>query len=643
MHDAMNKTERQRGLSIDLERYPHGAGTVAYGRSKGIADSLGLLDSRQYAVLPQFAQLMHSPVVGKMMRLRGQSFHAKSSTPTAEQETCRLFNHQFVTYNESGRGEQPDSLNIIDPVALIRKCFPEGREDQWPTLLLTTNHALTSDHTHIAGIMRGLRKMVEDAHGRTLDYVAHPDDHENFGGKTLILSSIFTQPTPQENGADLLDRLQELGSNRARPGHTPMRGTISSLPAAWYDWAINVGANPSELLNPRSFTQHFLPSRRPEREHASPAARRLSKFLLAMMVTEPERIHFDGPCTEAKLMTGDAEGRRASVPDYLQIPEPPLVLREDASRAVSRVLLAGYSKGGNMVSDAVRLLKDELEGGLRQGMLDTSSFARINGSGLPPKPEQVVSRILSSIGLMSIAAGEEPLTKAEKDAGIRRVNILSDKDLIAGHFAAGREHEYHSRDELICVKGTGADMGHRWQEALLQAPGRTTGYIMADERARQHVQAISSQLIDGLPAIWDFRLEPTAGREREYRLSFRPGVLRKDIVQWGAELGDYVQQHLRPAGNVLPHPAVSVKVSVTKEAPTAIVLHVPENANSDAGFPPRLQAVLKGFCEEKGILLPPYVAEDVLDQTRLLSSPSPSHVEKVRPSFTDAGAGIARP
>jgi hypothetical protein len=327
-----------------------------------------------------------------------------------------------------------------------------------------------------------------------------------------------------------------------------------------------------------------------------------------MMVTEPERVHFDAPCTEAKLMTGDAEGRRPSLPEDMRLAEPPLVLREDASRVVSRALLAGYSKGGNMVSDAVRLLKDELEGALRHGMLDARPLLKqpeLAIDAIPPR--QVTSRILSSIGLLSIAAGEEPLTQDEKDAGIRRVNILSDRDLIASHFAAGREHEYHSRDELIRVKGTDADMGHRWQHALLEAPGMATGFIMADKKARQHVQAVSSQLFDGLPAIWDFRLETRNREGREYRLSFRPGVLRRDIEAWGTELSAYLPGRLAKEYS-------AVRISITPDAPTAIILHVPEALQQHSGLPHEVRDALSTFCQEKGILLPPYVAEDIADQ-----------------------------
>lgn len=632
-----------RGLYVDLERHPHGRGTEAYSQSKGIADTLGFLDADQYRINRHLAQWLHSPLVGKLMRLRGNFFRSMDSEiQTAEQVTQRKFNNRFVTYNEGGNDEVKDSLNLIDPVPLIRQCFKEGNEENWPTLLFTTNHALTSDHTHIAGIMRGLRTMIEHAHGQKLDYVAHPEDHygpdgkaTGLKGKTLILSSIYTQPTPQENGADLLDRLQELeGRRKDRPAAS---GSDARLRERWKDWLKESMVDPSSFFSAYHHTRPFFPGARGETQHISPAARRLSKFLLAMIVKDPSQIDFDFPGTEAERISGVPKGGQPGISPDMLPGEPSMVLREDASRLLSRVMLGGYSKGGNMVTDAMRLLKEELKEGLKERdaggkpwrIIDARRFASINGSGKMPEDRQIISRLLSSVGLLSIAAGEVPLTQAEKDAGIRRVNILSDKDLIAGHFAAGRDHEYHSRDELIRVHGTDKEMGHRWQEALMGVEGQPTGYIIADNKARQHIQAASSQLY-GLPTLWDFRLEAVREQEREYRLSFSPGVLRRDIEQWGGALQSFLQEELRSSGNGASHLSAHLRVAVTQEAPTAIVLTVGEPLNQHEGFPEKFQAMLQQFCEANSILLPPYVRQDVTEQFRRKTPPGQGHAEKVQ-------------
>lgn len=604
--------EKKRGLAVDLEQFPHGEGTRQYLRSKGIADALGIFDPStksnipRYRILPQFAHLLHSPLVGHAMRMRGNRFSSQDPRETAETKTMELFNHQFLTYNQGDARYPDDSLNIIDPVGLIKKCFASGHEDNWPTMILTTNHALTSDHTHIAGIMRGVRQMIEHAHGKPLNYVAHPDEVDNFKGKTLILSSCFTQPTPHHNGAELLDRLQELENNTKQVRR--IAGSImNAAPALLKEWTNAGAAALKDMTTPTTYSGIYFPSNRPNNEHISPAARRLSKFLLAMIVTEPERIHFDAPCSEVKLITGDAQGRRPSLPDYMQVGEAPLHFRSDASRVLSKVCNIGYSKGGNMVTDAVRLLKDEIQSLLREEGRDSLSVQR------------ETARLLSGLGLISVAAGEVPLTQEEKDAGMRRLNLLSDKDLIAGHFTAGRDHEYHSRDELIRVKGSEAEMGHRWQHALLQAPEMETGYMVANPLACQHLKAATAGLYN-VPAIIDFRCESSDAHNTTYRLSFRPGVLRKDVEQWAPALQDELDGLSLALHGSREGAAPSIRVEVTAEAPSALLIHLPTSMRYLRDFGKNLSAAMTLFSDRFEMILPPYVTSDIAQLQPLRTS-----------------------
>lgn len=582
-----------KGLTIDLEKTPPGVADHAYRESKGIADDLLRLDAQDYERYPWLAGLFHSPYMGRLMQWRAASLKPlDGNRRTSGQETMAMFNHRFVTLND-GDARYPDgSLNRVSVFDIIRHFDPSIPEADWPTLLLTSNHALTSHHKDIGVIMHGIKTMLEHATKRPLSIEAHPDEAESAKGKTILLSSVYTEETPQENGSALIKGVQDNKRNAASQG------------------------TKTETWEERLLRRH-IPTTTLRRENVSPASIQLAKLLLALMVTEPERIHMDRRATEAELATGNALDR-AGVPEDMQPTTPPLVLRKDASRVLSRALMAGYSKGGNTVSDAARWLLSELQGQdhwtepsdhgpvRREG----SFFLVENEDGERRRLEEHdVKRIMSSLGVISLAAGEKPLTKYEVQAGMRRLNIVSTKDRIAQHFIAGET--FLPGDQLIEVEGTDSLMGHRPDHALVSAPDQETGYIVANRDARQRLQVMGMQLHPDTAAIRDASNASFPYATPVVKLEFRAGVLRQQVERWRSELEAHLQSFFRQHSDVTPIRREEIQVGITPEAPSALLISLPESLWHVDDIGGLLRRGLKSYCEPRHILVPGYVAHDI--------------------------------
>lgn len=599
-----------KGLTVDLEAYPPGVADISYRGSKGIADDLLRLDPEDYARYPWLAGLFHSPYMGRLMQWRAASLKPlDGSRRTSGQETMAMFNHRFVTLND-GDARYPDSsLNRISVFDVIRHFDPSVPEADWPTLLLTSNHALTSHHKDIGVIMHGIKTMLEHATKRPLSIEAHPDEVERAKGKTILLSSVFTEETPQENGSALIKGVQDNKRNAASQGAK------------------------NETWGERALRRH-VPTTTPRRENISPASIQLAKLLLALMVTEPERIHMDRRVTEAELATGNALDR-PGVPEDMQPTIPPLVLRRDASRVLSRVLMAGYSKGGNTVSDAARWLLSELQGqdhwteqqGDTVARREGSFFLVENQDGEKRRLEaHDIKRIMSSLGVISLAAGEKPLTKSQVEAGMRRLNIVSTKDRIAQHFIAGET--FLPGDQLIEVEGTDSLMGHRPDHALLSAPGMETGYIVANRDARQRLRVMGMQLHPDTAAIRDASNAAFHDAAPVIKLEFRAGVLRQQVERWRTELEAHLQTFFRQHSDVTPIRREDIQVGITPDAPSALLIRLPESLRKMEDIGGLLRRGLKSYCEPHHILVPGYVAQDI--QRIMDGSPSQTHAEEPR-------------
>ncbi|MES2983648.1 MAG: hypothetical protein V4735_00480 [Pseudomonadota bacterium] len=329
-----------------------------------------------------------------------------------------------MTHNTDG------SLNSLtsDDLAPL---FVAGKPEEWPNLVLTSNHARAGKSSDLSELMQGIEQMAHDAWGKPLDLHRFTKEDRaagkpNVKNKTIIALACHTERDIFLNGAELLDRRLDLEEDKLG------------------------NADPSK----RTLT------------HISPASMRLAKLIMKLMV-EPD-----------PAMPTLVDLDRAT--DYKHIDDPfiandhdrGLVLRADAPSIAQHIKLVGYSRGANTVTDALRFLHLEyakLGPRLQQRSKDGSTHA---------VTQQEMKQLVGNIGLLSLAPGEVPLTKAERDiVGIHRVTILNTHDLTAGHLVNPDAADYDRwADRLVRIDGTRADSGHSIGEAM--GKKGKTGYIM---------------------------------------------------------------------------------------------------------------------------------------------------------------------
>lgn len=419
-----------------------------------------------------------------------------------------ILKDRLVTHNEDG------SLNRIFSDH-VRDKFKPGDHKNWPQLILTTNHALTTDHTHISGIMEGFHSLAHHTFGKPISLIRYPDKPERDpkykpagtqgqSRHTLIISAVDAEPNAWLNGAKLLNRLANLREE--------------------YDENLRSGNGHKALQT---------------EQEISPAARRLAKFIMRLMVEDQDldRINPFGEKQIGAQEIEDAKRRKAAANDPFSTPDisaAPIILRADAKTIAQHIKLAGYSKGGNTVSDAMRYLLKEL----RQDIPGHagSALIHIRDENDPtktlPMDQRHICDIMRNIGLLCVATGEVPLTHEEKEFGIRRLSIINENDLIANHFRAGDEHRYGTHDDFLVIKGSKEHLGHGPRETLGNG---VEGAILQDPSARNRLRCFFASTFDKL-AISDLVIIPAhkeAGRsgkkvEAEIEIELAPGAAIQD-------------------------------------------------------------------------------------------------------------------
>lgn len=335
------------------------------------------------------------------------------SRPGDEATNTHLNGKLFTHYHDG-------SLNEVQPQQLWQH-FKADRKDRWPNLILSSSHALVRDHNDVSSTMQGFHALIMhsfgDEQGRAPDLPLIRDaDKISISGKgrqTLLVAAVHNHHNAWVNGGDLLQRLHRLDQlyEAEEQGHIT--------------------------------TQH-------QREHAylegmSPAAIHLSRVMLSLIVTEPQRV--------------PTRDHSASLLE----PQPPLKLREDACEVLQHIKLAGYSKGGNIVTDAVRHLILQLE---HEGsVLAPQTFdpqAPAAQAFVPPTP-LVIASLVHNVGILAVNPGICPLTQREKDLGMRRIAIRNNLDRISGHLFRkhDREDRFGTHDDVYVINGKSmGDLGH---------------------------------------------------------------------------------------------------------------------------------------------------------------------------------------
>lgn len=439
------------------------------------------------------SEWLHSTLQAEQMIRLGANL-----PPDAPQVEKRL-NRKFFTHNEDG------TLNEADP-AVVQQLFT-GKQETWPNLVLTSSHALVRGHADVSGIMQGMHAFIThvfaDEHGQRgqdLPLLRHldtpPAPSETEGRHTVILSSVFNYRNGLDNGGHLLYRLDHLDKLYSNPPQTQ-----AALEKAY------IGDEQAH-------------------DSMSPAAVRLGKLMLSLIVEDPQHIDLG-----ARTLTE---------------PKEPIALREDAGAVLQHIKLAGYSKGGNTVTDAVRYLILELQHKDPQGQ---ASFlvpqhydpaANPTGGPYAPVTDKAIRNLIHNVGILCVNPGVTPLTDRERGLGMRRITIRNKLDRITAHLFKkhDREGTFGEHDDVYVVSGKSfGDLGHSPEAALgsKEKPGYLSNLSLAQPEDTGTLEEIKGRLRSffahcyGKVGISHLHYKPQSGTRQELNLEFSTGVSNEDV------------------------------------------------------------------------------------------------------------------
>lgn len=396
------------------------------------------------------------------------------------------FNNRLWTHNPNGE------LNHIRSDEIV-PLFRKGDAAGWPNLILTSNHARAWRSEDLSQLMQGVERLASDGWKTPLDSCALKQGTERAEsrGKNIVVLACHAERDIFRNGAQLIRRRLTLmeDKNAENPAHRTL-------------------------------------------ENLSPAAVRLSKLMLKIMV-EPSSAR----SVDLDLETSDqspVQWKSPLVASDARVQGDDIVLREDAARIAQHIKLVGYSRGANTVADAVRFFYQECA-----ALGSRLKITRRDGEIVEASASDIKS-IISNMGILSLAPGEVPLTKAEKEQlGMRRTTIFNAHDLTAGHLINPDKAQYDIwSDKLTRIEGTREDAGHNIVEALGDAT--RSGYIM--DAARAHGDSEYQKAQDEVKAFFASNFEKHAitdlcmfhepkTRANELYVQFAAGISRAD-EQW---------------------------------------------------------------------------------------------------------------
>jgi hypothetical protein len=377
-------------------------------------------------------QLMHNPLWQKQLRSEGIISALKNTSmmlPGQSQLITEGLNHQFLVEQEDGtlRAVRAEEIDALFP----RRKDDASSPDLFPNIVLTSSHARAELPGDITNIIHGIEAMAAHTHKAPLQKAQVDARGIRAGtGDTLILSACDTEKDPVMNAAVLLERMNDL-----------------------------------KRIEKTGEADDFA--------HASAGAKRMAKLILRCMAQNPE----DVPLDDLRPLS---QTRRA-----------PLVLRPRAELVAQHFQLLGYSKGGNVVSDAMRVLVSELSAKDASGA-PLIQFPEVLENRVEDTPENqllMVRHLVRRIACTSIAALEVPMADAYREAGVRRVSFNNTHDLISNHM----HFEGRPDDEKWTIEGSKAKYGHDPEEALGKRDANnpldyTRGYVLDDVRVMRRLK-----------------------------------------------------------------------------------------------------------------------------------------------------------
>jgi hypothetical protein len=528
MHDSEEIDTSKRGITV--EKNPE-SGTAKFNWYN-LVSSQQTLDAFFSAIFQPFNSILgystthaatqheddkklHSLIKAAQLVKYGRDH--EGDTGTNAHLNGKLFTHNY----NADASERVGSLNEIDPQH-IRRLFEDPNPKHWPNLILTSSHARVADHTDVSEPMEGFRSLLRHSFNEasqgtpTLDLIRFPEDAASLDPShksTIMVSAVDNDHNNIVNGGKLVARLQQLKRIHHLQKQQPalsqaeledefVQGNKLVADALKQEIDTDIDKN---TLQPLLTNKHVLED---IQGAISPAAVKLAKLMLSLIVEDPEQIY--------------------ASKDAIISPERPFILREDADKVMQHIKLMGYSRGGNIVTDAERLLIMQLE---HEGAVQTHDHK--------PMTVKDINHIMQHTGILCVNPGIYPLSQKEQALGMRRITIRNNIDQISSHFFAEFDEHYPngtpSHDTVYVVNGTAKAHGHDIQDAL--GNDKHNGYIIDESHAnpkdraqlrhfRSHIQAFFAACHDkvGISHIYVDPMHPD-----HVDLQFSAGVSEENI------------------------------------------------------------------------------------------------------------------
>jgi hypothetical protein len=309
---------------------------------------------------------------------------------------------------------------------------------------------------------------------------------------TLIVSSVYNDRNAWVNGGKLIRRLNNL-----------------------YDMHDQSGKEGAQTRDTSAYLRDI-----------SPAAIRLAKLMLYLIVQDPKQVSIPAQIDPDKGATQYfTQGSQ-------------IAIRDDAARVLQHIKPMGYSKGGNIVTDAVRYLITELE---QPGVFQLPGLA---ADASVTERHKVIAKLIHPMGIFCVNPGICPLTAREKSCGMRRLTIRNTYDKITAHLFKRQEGRFGERDDVYKHNGTARkELGHSIPDALgnEDKPGYLTDETgihnntpLTEEERNIH-QEIKSRLKTYFAACIDAvgisNIHYDAHRANEFEIEFSGGVSSSLVAQ----------------------------------------------------------------------------------------------------------------
>lgn len=435
------------GIAIPEPSQPQaGSPMAAWLRSVHDLQSSGVkaINNSAFYSSPEYAKMMWD--IGK--------------TQGADTQVNDRLNDRFFTHN-STRSDDPKMAGSLNEASAgqVHNYFKPGESEKWPNLILTSSHALVRDHKDVSDVLKGFHALITQAYGNgsgnhraaDLDLIRtlngsdeQPAKDRSKPPRTIMLSAVYNDKNAMVNGGTLLLRMHHLA---------------------------DVGKHYKDIIvSPQErerMEQAYLGSER-DGTQMSHASINLGRLILSLIVQKPEQL---------------GEINRPNDPAFYRdpfiTPATAIKLRPDADDVLQHIKLAGYSKGGTIVTDALRFLILQLEH-LNHGKACFQDHAGKDISA------QDIARMMTHMGVLCVNPGINPLSVREQQLGIRRMTVRNDNDIVTSHLFKKYADDPDSGikidasgdvDNVYVVNGSKDNLGHGIEEAL--GSRKNAGYLMS--------------------------------------------------------------------------------------------------------------------------------------------------------------------